>query len=332
MFLGDEMGEKRTKKQHYVPQVHLRYFVGNDPADMIWTYDTESGRVSPSLPKETAAESNYYSVQNDAGEYNDLIETWLADVEAKAKAPYEELLSGRIPQEQARADFSVFLASMYSRTPAMRRIYAEIQSAGMQLFTRAHMSNEEFFNQSLVDFEKEHGPIDSEVKPKLRDFFMDKDNYEVQIDRQATIPALELSDKISEMLFDMGWCIFDAGDEYFITSDNPVTRIVPKEHTYGIYGDGGFVNRHVIVSFPLSPSKCLMMGWGDDIQETIRLPREHVRAYNRQRAYFAERYLFAHFRCDGIRRLGEKHKHHKLGITFGSEGQFAKTSVVRKLS
>jgi hypothetical protein len=44
--------------------------------------------------------------------------------------------------------------------------------------------------------------------------------------------------------------------------------------------------------------------------------RENVRSLNRQRAHFADRYLFADRRDEGLRRLGEKfpEKGHQLKI------------------
>src|SRR5687767_15104824 len=101
----------RRKRQHYVPELHLKHFAGTDPQGMVWTYDNQTDTARPSIPKETGAQTNYYSAPGrEEGEYDDSIEEWLSGVESDAVAPYEALLAGQIPQDQARADFAVYLS------------------------------------------------------------------------------------------------------------------------------------------------------------------------------------------------------------------------------
>jgi hypothetical protein len=78
------------------------------------------------IPEETAIETHFYSAQNTDGTMDTQIEEYLQSVESNAAPVYEALLRGEIPKDsQARVDFSIFLALMYVRTPAMRRMYAE---------------------------------------------------------------------------------------------------------------------------------------------------------------------------------------------------------------
>jgi Protein of unknown function (DUF4238) len=91
------MTKPRPKKQHYVPQLHLRQFTESRPLGMVWTYDKQGNEPRASLPKETGAESNLYSIRGPDGRYNDEIELWLSDIESRAKPGYEQLLRGEIP-------------------------------------------------------------------------------------------------------------------------------------------------------------------------------------------------------------------------------------------
>src|SRR4051812_20685393 len=116
--------QKRTKNQHYVPRLHLRRFLSEAPKNMIWTYDKQRGTMRPSRIEETGNQNNFYSVQREDGSYNDVLDLWLQGVESDAARPYEELLKGNIPTGQAKADFSVFVSSLYARSPALIRANA----------------------------------------------------------------------------------------------------------------------------------------------------------------------------------------------------------------
>ncbi|MCU0893328.1 MAG: DUF4238 domain-containing protein [Rhodospirillales bacterium] len=109
------------KRQHFVPEMHLKHFVGTDPHGHVWTYDAKTGSVRSSTPKNTAIESYFYSFINIDGKMDTRVEQHLSDVESKASPTYEELLSEHVPlQTQGRADFANFLALMYVRTPGFR--------------------------------------------------------------------------------------------------------------------------------------------------------------------------------------------------------------------
>jgi hypothetical protein len=111
----------RPKKQHYVPQRNLRHFVGGDPPGMVWTYDVDTRRVAPSLPSETGAEMNFYSVRDESGQWRADIERPFSSIETKAAEPYERLMNGDIPTGQARRDFSIFIATLYARSSIRSR-------------------------------------------------------------------------------------------------------------------------------------------------------------------------------------------------------------------
>lgn len=321
---------KRPKKQHYIPQLHLRHFTGLRPPGMLWTYDLLIGTSRPSLPKETATETNFYSVQDENGQYIDAIEKWLQGVETKAAPIYEQLLNGKIPQAQERMDFSTFIASLYSRTPAMRRIYGEVMGSGRQFLMNAIASKPDAFEQEIRRYEAEKGPIDPEVRERMRRFILNK-QYTIDVDHHAAIPALNLSDTLQGIFFEMGWAVVGNDEQHLITCDQPVVRVTPRKTFHPIYGDGGFLNKHVTVTVPLSPNRCLVMGWHPNVKGVLHIKRDEARLYNQQRAYFAERYLYSSIQDDGIRRLGEKHKTPGMRIKFSGSEDLVEVKVKRRL-
>jgi hypothetical protein len=301
----------RPKKQHFVPKLHLKHFVGCEPEGMIWTYDSVTGRVAPSLPAETAAETNFYSVQNEKGEYLDQIEGWLSGVESKASDPYGKLLRGEIPKGQQRADFATFMSSLFARSPAVRRLYGESLAANQEAQMAVLTATPERFESVLRRFEAETGPIDPDVRRKLYDFIRDKTKYTIEVSREVTLQALTVSDRLQELFFEMGWMVLESKDQHIITCDSPLTRTVPPETVDPLRGDAGFLNKRVQVTLPLSPTRCIMLRWRNDVSgRLVSISKASARLINGQRAYYSERFLYAREKDDGIVRLALKHRNH----------------------
>jgi hypothetical protein len=136
------------KRHHFIPILHLKHFVRSDPEGQVWTYDAESGDVRSALPENTAVQSHFYSVATEDGTMDTGLEEFIATIESKAAPAYEALLQGRLPAKdtQARVDFATFLALMYVRTPAMRRMGAEMVGRQLQIMCYAYGTNEKAFD------------------------------------------------------------------------------------------------------------------------------------------------------------------------------------------
>ena len=287
---------------------------------MVWTYDAETRRAAPSLPKETGAETNFYAVQQEDGGYDDRIEHWLAGVENSAVVPYEKLLRGEIPQAQERMDFATFLSSMFARSPAARRMSAQVMGAAHHAMMSVVLATPERFEAELRKFEAEKGPIDPDIRTRLYDFARDTTKYSLGIHKEATLTALELSDDLQELFYAMGWCLLDASEQYLITSDSPVTRESPPEAAHPVRGNGGFLNKKVAVTFPLSPTRALVMRWTKDSRRaSVMINRETSRHLNVVRAACAERFLYADRFEAGLHKLAQKYRHQGNKFQFGSK-------------
>ncbi len=141
--------KRRTKNQHYVPRLHLKHFIGDTPRGMIWTYDMQREKVRPSKIASTGSQNNYYSVENEDGDYVDILDDWLTDVEGKAVSGYEMLLRGVVPSGQVRMDFSTFVASLYARSPSLLRMHAEMRGQLAQFVLRKNIGTRERFERFL---------------------------------------------------------------------------------------------------------------------------------------------------------------------------------------
>jgi hypothetical protein len=322
------------KRQHFIPRLHLQHFVGQEPKGQVWSYESQTGQTRSAVPEQTAVESHFYSVENKDGSMNTGIETKLAEIEDKAAPIYEALLSGNIPLvTQQRADFATFLALMYVRTPAMRRMAAEVISRNVQTLNYAYGTNDKAFDALNRRAEQDGARVlTAEEKERLRQTLIDPTDYIIEIPRERTLQVLGAADKLAPLFFKMRWSLVNPQNGFFITSDNPIVRLVDPQSCHPVYGDGGFMNKTAETLFPLSPKLLLLMSWQSDTLEKGLLARENVDKISRAFSGHADRYLYAHIKHKRVQQLAEEFKDSRPGITtegFGPE-KFADMRLSRR--
>lgn len=114
-------------RQHTTPAFHLAQFITTNPKGCVWVYDAESQDVRPSSPESAGFARHFYSVRQPDGIWDNRLDDWITDVESKAEPIYRRMLASELPKDdtQEKADFAVYLALMWARTPARRRVAAE---------------------------------------------------------------------------------------------------------------------------------------------------------------------------------------------------------------
>lgn len=295
--------------QHYVPEMHLKRFVGTQPPGHVWTYDAIKEEVRSSIPKETGFQRHFYSVQKEDGTMDTRIESFLSEFETRAGPVYENLLNGELPENQQKAHFSEFLALSYSRTPTMRRINGELYGRSMQSIAYAYGANPSAFDKFVEDYEKKEGKLlDKQEKEKLRQSLIDPSAYIQQVSKEKTLDAIGLADKLAPMFYNMDWTLLIPSHGFFITSDNPLLRQIHYSAYHPIYGDGGFANKTARVTFPLSPKLMLLLTWKKNSSQIINVNRNFVDQINAARSSHSERYLYAHIKHKNILKLAVKYK------------------------
>jgi hypothetical protein len=322
----------RPKRQHYVPRFYLEHFI--DDNGRVWTYDNQKNEVRDSVPKQTAVETNFYSILNDDGGYHDDLEHWLQGVEDKAAQLYPRVLKGETLSGQDRADFAVFLSSLYARSPAIVTAYAEMTGYMVQHLTNLMFADRKRFEDSMDSYDADRGKTTSPAdRDKMFEFANDKSRYVLAVDKKRGLSAIGVADNLTPLFFDMSWIVFESRDQHIITSDNPVVRVSPPADYHPIYGDGGFLNKNVNVSIPLTPDRVLVLFWKKDVPSgLLRVNKAQGRTFNVQRAHYSERYLYSSRRDGGIQALGQKYRKPGLRLSIsGSEGM-APVEVRRKLS
>ena len=253
------------KRQHYTSCFHLRHFIGDVQKGCLWTYDAETGSARPSVPEDTGLETHYYSFENDDGTMSYLYDDCITEVEGFAAPIYKKLVEKQIPHEQEKFDFAFFLGLTYLRTPAMRRMTGEMRSRYIQIINYAYAIHDPAFEGLVKGFEKAEGKrLSDEQKTQLKQDFIDPSPYKIAIPKHTTFPDFETIEKLARILYDMNWSLIYPKHGYFITSDNPVVRRVDPKTVSPIYGDHGFLNKTVEVSFPLAPKIMLIAAWHEN--------------------------------------------------------------------
>lgn len=327
-----KLQKPRTKKQHFVPRFYLAQFA--DQEGMVWNYDISENVVRPATPENTAVETNFYSILNNDGEYNDEIESWLQGVEGTAAAIYPKLLKGEKLEGQEKADFAVFVSSLYARSPAIVTAYAELTGYLAQHITNVTLKDRSRFENIMNQMDAEKGKTTTQTqRDEAFAFMRDKSRYVLHVDRKRGLPALAVADRLTELFLEMAWTVLESRNQHLITSDNPVVQVNPSNDHHPIYGGGGFLNKRTNVSLPLSPTKLLTMSWVPNSNRGIQqIDKQRGRFFNLQRAHFAERYLYSSQRDAGIQALGQKYKTPGLRMQVSGMDNLAPVVVKRKLS
>jgi Protein of unknown function (DUF4238) len=218
------------KGQHTVPRLHLKHFAGDRPKGHVWTYDKNDGSTRSGRPEETAVFTHFYSIERDDGTWDTSIEQALSENEAKAGPIYNRLIEGQALTDQQKADFAMFAALLYLRTPARVRDSANMIARLHQIQGYAYAAHDGAFETLMRKVGKGRGaPVPDEVKEQLRRRLADPSNMKILVPKELALEQLEVCNKLAPRLFDMNWSLVEPQHGFFITGDNPIVRWVDPE-------------------------------------------------------------------------------------------------------
>ncbi|KPF43149.1 hypothetical protein IP76_15425 [Rhizobium sp. AAP43] len=317
-----------------MPDFYLRHFL--DDRDHLWIYDKRAEDIEASIrfsdPSNVGLQGNIYSVRKEDGTYDDRIDEWLQGVENKAAPIHRKLISGLMVDGQEKADYSVFLSSLATRTPAILNRVAELHGAYIQNRTNKILADEQRFRQEIQSFKESPfcaDPNNFDVDAIAE--FLKNRRYKLRINQRAGLMAFQVTDKLTDKFFDMSWSLYESQNSRFITSDNPLVQTF-----VGTASRSEQIARPIeVATLPLSPSVMLEMKWESTESGMVRRRDKDVAGlYNSMRAANAEQFVFASRRDAAIAALVQKYRHHRMEIDlskFGPTEDFAPMEVARKL-
>jgi len=320
------------KDHHFIPQLHLKNFVGSQPFGHIWTYSKSSLHTFSSIPKETGFQRYFYGIRKEDGSIDNSVEDWLAEVEGVSAPIYQKLLDGNLSlSNQERTEFSVFLATMKLRSPAMRRIYADGFSKFIQVQAYARASSKKGFEEYLKQYQADTGKVFNPTeKEELRRDLQDMSGFVIDIPQEQTLPAFTSVNKLAEIFFHMTWSIGYLSNGYFVTTDNPVIHDVDRTTIHPIYGGFSYSNKTCQVIFPLSHKKILFLSWKGS-STNFEVPRNYSKQINKSLIAQSENFVYSHIRHKEIAKLVEELKDEQQRFEISGFGpkKFAATQIKR---
>ncbi|MHC2569816.1 DUF4238 domain-containing protein [Rhizobium leguminosarum] len=203
---------ERTKRQHVVPRFYLRHFTQADGE--LWTHDCVTGSARKTTPEKTAFETNIYTPTGEGGARIDLIEDTLAKIESQAAAIYPELLAFRPLTPVAKLDFAAFIPTMFARSPAQLRQFAQTMGQ-MALWGRRHEMEREFRQK------KAKGEI-SAADTAVREILHSNEMFTMNVDRRVGLLAFQQAETLMHLMARMSWSFEVSEKQQLVTSDNPV--------------------------------------------------------------------------------------------------------------
>lgn len=311
---------ERTKRQHVVPRFYLRHFT--QPDGELWTHDCVTGTARRSTPEKTAYETNIYTPTGEDGARIDLIEDTLATIESQAASVYPELLAFKPLDTIAKLDFAAFLATMFARSPAQLRQFAQIMGQ-MALWAGRHEMDRDFREKEAL------GEV-STVDRAIQKILHSNDMYTMNVDRRAGLLAFQQAEGLMNLMSQMNWSYEISENQQLVTSDNPVFWVKgggsPDLPGYGF----GLGNPDAVIPFPLSPGVILRLDWRcDGAWKKAKLERQRAKLANRYQAKHKERLLFFRDSDQGLCSLAMKYRTPVNQIDLGVPSPII--DVVRKL-
>ena len=263
-------------------------------------------RALPFL-ENVSIENNFYSFERRDGTWDNILDDWITKVEGKATPVYMKLLDSKIPPySQDKYDFAQYLALAYVRTRTMRRMSAETIGQMMQVQHYAHAENPKAFEAGVARYEKDMGKLlTSEAKESLRNTLLDPSRFTLILPKELGFGSFRVLDDLTDIFVRTHWSLVDTGSGFYITSDNPVLRMIPGPLPRR---DWGFRHKTMEVTFPLSPRRMLLLTHEKPPANHWIASKETVREQNEGRALACEHELYCHLEHKHIARLSAQFK------------------------
>ena len=248
-----------AKRHHYLPVSYLKRFT-NDGTDqgILRVYDIQKRECRGQTPLNTAVQRYYNATRKKDGTRDLRYEKDLSVLEGQLVSIIDNIESGAPLTRFERKKLAFYVAVQIHRGPDFEeqvRMVVEpmVRRVGKKLF-----GNHDRAKEILARRDPETGEV-LEVPPKALSEMFEKDGYDVEVSRNASLHLMEhQSPQIADLIMGMEWAFLHAPDgETFVTSDQPFsfTTFPPQSQTFS----PGIVTPGCRKLFPLSARVCLVI-------------------------------------------------------------------------
>ncbi|QDQ28434.1 DUF4238 domain-containing protein [Chitinimonas arctica] len=248
------------KRQHFLPQFYLEGFTSDG---RLAVYDRKQNKFRLEQPKNTAVETQFYTVRDADDRPRYEVEAMLSAFESKAAPIIGKLVAQKQIDDNERANLAIFVALAAMRTPDFfnslelfrearilditKQLYAEVDAVAATL-----RKNPQFADLSDKDIHED---------AKLMVQMAQNDGLEVGVNKNWTVKkAIDTAFNVAPLLKSRDWIVFvrESDKKSFITSDAPVVLISEGASANG-FCDVGYGSAKAIILFPLTESCMLVM-------------------------------------------------------------------------
>lgn len=253
---------------HYVPQFYLRNF--EIPNRRRWIFEYRKGQPPrPRAIRAVASIDNYYSLNGAlADNERRSIDRLFQQLETGTAHIINHLLTADNTHlhPDDREILSMFVSFLAFRTPHARSRVMRMDAQGRAQILRILAGYQEFFVQQAQRI-----GIDADEAEAARQAVLDLgDDLQIEYGEGAddyfTGAAFEMADFVVPLVNEKYWNLLECSDGGFVTSDNPVTLVRPKDVPPQL--SIGFEQATIIL--PISPRRCLILS-------NSPVPREFMR-------------------------------------------------------
>lgn len=215
----------------------------------------------------------------------------------------------------------------------MRRMAAETSGQFLQVMGYAYGRDPVVFEHSRRSFEEMSGKTyNDEAKQHIRKVLLNPSDYILSMPKEYGFKAFLPLDELTDVFLNTYWSLVVPQRGFFITGDNPLIRLVPREAAHPAFGDFGFKNKRMEVTFPLSPRLLLVLTYFKPPNDRSIVNKEAVVAQNAARAWHCEYEIYSHLKHKRIWALCREYADQRPGIRLrgAAPEKFALVKIQRR--
>lgn len=241
--------------------------------------------------KDTAVMTHYYTLKDDEGKKNAMIETFLSQLEGDAKPIIEKLEISKGISEEEKELFAIFVSFLMNRVPDFEKSVNKIHEQIIKMMSNMMFQDEERAKSVIDEYEQDTGKK-MDISPKKLVDFHKNIPVKYKIHRNVSLEEmLKTSLEIAHCFKQMDWLLLHAPHiTSFITTDNPFVLIPPVNHKSSFYGTG-IATRGARKIVPLTQSLCLAMLDRGTLTMHKNIDKEEVKIVNIDISWFADRFV-----------------------------------------
>lgn len=286
--------QSKPKRHHYVPSFYLKRFA--DQKGRLKAFDRRSDRTITTSSRAVAVERNFYSLPEDSGLPEALLERVLGAQEAEAASAIRDIVEACQVGAVERECLIVHIALQMLRTRRQRLItklatewVATLQA---QVWLNRRLQEDEFETESERDV----------AERSLRQLAAGETKISPEEKSLVGTTLLGFERMVEVLSSDWNWIVVHVNKAIFITSDHPICML--GEPVPGLPSGNIGVANALEIWFPLDPRHALVLSREHEMKSPITgISKGHIRRINLRLALESERWCFFHPRSEGIGRF-----------------------------